>query len=386
MKLSITHCITDDKFLDDAILMFDSIEWIENKYVIVSKKKSPFKYLKSKDVISIIHPNDFQSIYKNEKSCDVLILHGLGVLPMHLIPLINRKIKVVWFSWGYDIYSNKWPQFKLINIPNRIKGNVVKLQLLNNLKLFAKAVLKYGLSGKTLFKKAINRVDYYSGVFPIEYDLLKKYSFFTAKRIDFNYTKPNVFCKENIELDPICTGHNILVGNSASYYSNHMDSFNKIASLNLRDRKIVVPLSYGNSFKYVNRVIEYGKKLFGHNFSPITDFIPFEAYNKLLKSCSIAIFNIEQQAAVGNILIAIWNGTKIFMPTDSIGYRHFNDIGIKIYPLHNRLSQTDIDTPIELSEIMANRYTIYRFYSFNMVRLKLEQSLKTILHDIQKGE
>ena len=28
MKLSITHCITDDKFLDDAILMFDSIKWI----------------------------------------------------------------------------------------------------------------------------------------------------------------------------------------------------------------------------------------------------------------------------------------------------------------------------------------------------------------------
>ena len=74
------------------------------------------------------------------------------------------------------------------------------------------------------------------------------------------------------------------------------------------------------------------------------------------------------------------------MPTDSMGYKHFEDIGVKIYPLSNRLSQTDIDTPIEVSEIMANRYAIYRFYSFDMVRSKLEQSLKTILHDIQKGE
>ena len=383
MRMSIFHCITDDKFLDDAIHMFDSIEWVENKYVIVSKKNSPFKYLKSKDAISIIHPKEFRSICKKHNLCDVIIIHGLGSLPLELLPLINKKIKVVWFSWGYDIYSNKWPGFKLINISNRIKGYVNERQLYNNLKLLIKATLKYGFKGRSLFKKAINRVDYYSGVFPIEYDLLKKHSFFIAKRIDFNYTKPNVYRKEDLESDPICSGHNILVGNSASYYSNHIDSFNKIASLNLRDRKIVVPLSYGNSFKYVNRVIEYGKKLFGNNFSPVTDFIPFEAYNKLLKSCSIAIFNIEQQAAVGNILIAIWSGAKVFMPTDSMGYKHFNDIGVKIYPLPNKLSQVDIDAPIERSEIMANRYAIYRFYSFDIVRSKLEQSLKMVLFDIQ---
>ena len=386
MKLSIIHCVTDDKFLDDAIYMFDSIEWIENKYVIVSKKNSPFNFLKSKDVINIIHPNEFQSICEKSNSCDVIVLHGFSSLQLNLIPLINKQIKVIWFSWGYDIYSNKWPEFKLIDIPNRIKGDVAGLQLYNKLKLIIKSTLKYGLSGRELFKKSINRVDYYSGVFPIEYELLKKHPFFTAKRIDFNYTKPDLYREENLKSDPIYTGHNILVGNSASYYSNHMDSFDKIATLNLQDRKIIVPLSYGNTFKYVCKVIEYGKKLFGNKFNPITEFIPFEAYNKLLKSCSIAIFNIEQQAAVGNILIAIWNGTKVFMPTDSMGYKHFNGIGVKIYPLRNRLSQTDIDTPIEPSEIFANRYAIYRFYSFEMVKSKLEQSLKTILCDIQKEE
>ena len=108
MKLSIIHCVTDDKFLDDAIYMFDSIEWIENKYVIVSKKNSPFNFLKSKDVINIIHPNEFQSICEKSNSCDVIVLHGFSSLQLNLIPLINKQIKVIWFSWGYDIYSNKY--------------------------------------------------------------------------------------------------------------------------------------------------------------------------------------------------------------------------------------------------------------------------------------
>lgn len=380
MKLSVIHCVIDDKFIDDAIFMFNSFPWIKNKYCIINGSKSEYKHLKYDNIYNISQ-DDFISLCSDPGSCDIVVFHGLGSFPIKYATSINKKIKVVWLSWGYDIYSNKWPQIKLINIPNRIKENKIKNPL-SIFKYYLKAFLHNGLNGRRIFKKAINRIDYYSGVFPIEYDMLKLHPFFRAKRIDFNYAKPRNFQKDFIQAEDIYTDNNILIGNSASYYSNHIDSFRRVSKLSLQNRRIIVPLSYGNQLEYVKRIITKGKKLFGDNYMPLVDFMPYNEYVNLIKSCSMAIFNIEQQAAVGNILIAIWNGTKVFMPQTSMGYKHFNGIGIKIYSLETELTQKAIDTPLDKSIVMANRAIICDNYSFEIVRSKLEKSLIAIANDI----
>ena len=42
---------------------------------------------------------------------------------MDLVPIINKRIKVVWFSWGYDLYENTPPIEPIIKISNMF-GNI----------------------------------------------------------------------------------------------------------------------------------------------------------------------------------------------------------------------------------------------------------------------
>ena len=65
-----------------------------------------FSHIKNKKVINVLS-SDFISYICD---FDVIILHSLFALPnFSLISSIPRKKKVVWFSWGWDTYSDFYP-------------------------------------------------------------------------------------------------------------------------------------------------------------------------------------------------------------------------------------------------------------------------------------
>ncbi|MDZ7680670.1 MAG: hypothetical protein U5J63_02895 [Fodinibius sp.] len=74
----------------------------------------------------------------------------------------------------------------------------------------------------------------------------------SVQRIPFTYY-PIEYVIKNDELR--ASGSNILLGNSSSATNNHLEAFELLQNLELRDRKVVTPLSYG-CHKYAKAITE----------------------------------------------------------------------------------------------------------------------------------
>ena len=248
---------------------------------------------------------------------------------------------------------------------------------------FLRKLLKRKEAARQDFINAVSRVDYFSGVFPTEYDMVKQQPFFLAKQILFNYnTKKGVFTESGINRDLHPIGNTIQVGNSANKLGNHRNTFWRLRHVELGKRKVFTPLSYGGDPLYVSTVCKMGKRMFGDNFVPLIDFMPYDEYTKMTKSVSVAIHNIIQQAAVGNILLNLWNGAKVFLPEESIGYQYFKSLGFRIFSIERELNQENIDTRLDDKDIIDNRTLIIRYYSFDAIKEKVRNSFMQIQTDM----
>ncbi|MBQ5507672.1 MAG: hypothetical protein IIT85_11145, partial [Prevotella sp.] len=180
--MKVIHFITDEKHLNTTIDLFEDIKELENRYIVVTYDETPFNYLDS-NKIERVPITDIIGIISNPNLCDVIVLHNLSSLPCEYIKDINDDIKVVWFSWGFDIYENVYPQFKLIPLKNQIKHKSYplryRLRILNEKRrLLFKKKDNNTKQERTNFIKAIHRIDYYSGVLSIEWNFLNNNSFF----------------------------------------------------------------------------------------------------------------------------------------------------------------------------------------------------------------
>lgn len=392
--MKIIHCICDDKFIDATIDNFNSIEGIANEYYYVNsflKKKKKLTWVKNEQV-KIVSSSWFEKHCKQPVFGDVIILHSLYSLPFHITKKINSSIRVVWFAWGFDIYSNKWPARPLIDFQNKYKKETLSYlkHARTNMKERIHSCLRFTyffLSptiSYSIFKEAVHRIDYFSGVLPIEYDLCKKNDFFRAKKIIFNYTvdDPRAFSSDAIDKEIEQRGKNILVGNSASPLTCHLDILEALKEIDTEDRKIVVPLSYSGPEEYKEVVCRKGYSLYKENFLPLKDFLPYWEYENVLKSCGISIFYYEQQAAMGNILVGLWNGTKVFLSETSIGYKYLRSLGILLFSIQSDLKSPNAFLPLTKEEIISNRIIIAKYFSHEAVIENLSNSLEIIKKDI----
>jgi hypothetical protein len=126
--------------------------------------------------------------------------------------------------------------------------------------------------------------------------------------------------------------------------------------MNLPDSKLIVPLSYG--FKnYAEDVIQSGKEIFGENFSPITEFLPYQKYDEIVGSCGIVIMNHYRQQAVGNILMALYKGAKVYLRNSNILFKYFKRIGCHIFSIDDDLRNENPDAFVllEPEQVESNR-------------------------------
>ncbi|MCH4099757.1 MAG: TDP-N-acetylfucosamine:lipid II N-acetylfucosaminyltransferase [Prevotella sp.] len=367
------HCCVDDKFIDGAISLFEADRNVQNIYVIIKNESNyQFHYIKSHKV-EIIKEDSFLDFCKE---FDVIYLHSLFCISPTLIQKIPHNKKVVWFSWGYDIYPDI--------IPIRLYDPLTKKYRHYNTgpRIFfyeLRHKLKYWLYEKEIVWKALNRVDFYSGVFPYEYDLIrKKVSCFRAKRLDFYYGSINFFIPEKV--DDVYFPQNrtsILIGNSAALTNNHLDIFEFINNSYLTNiDKIIVPLSYSGSRRYVNKVKIEGEKKFGTKFLPLMSYLPLQEYINLISNCRTAIFFHERQQASDNVFMQMIYGARVFMSKSSLMYQYLKKQGYKIYSLQDDYSLLNL--PMSYDDVILNRKMLSENYASNRL-LERVQNINKVL-------
>ncbi len=387
MCIKILHCVVDEKFIDGAIELFDSIEGYKNEYVIIDSQNKNLEYIKSE----IVKQEDEAWYIENcivNNNFNIVILHNLISLNSELIYRTNSMIKVIWLSWGFDLYELPMPITPLINLTNQIKGNYIRIfenYVVKRIKRTISEIIIHQFKNVVRWRNVLKRIDYYSGVFLEEFDLLIRDRRFNAKKIQYNYVSRKSPLKiENIEKYNIDGRRNIIIGHQANPLLNHENTFKRIKRLNISsDIDIICPMSYGPETE-IKRILELGSNMFGKNFIPLLDFMPYDQYLKVYDSVNVAIFNIERQCAVGNIILAIWDGVKVFLPKSSLNYRHFINLGIRVYSIEDELNLNNIKENASREEVKENRKLLLENYSFDSVRTKLTNSLKLIEKNICK--
>ncbi|WP_373332389.1 TDP-N-acetylfucosamine:lipid II N-acetylfucosaminyltransferase [Thiopseudomonas alkaliphila] len=367
--MKIIHIINEVKFSKMAAKAFDAVYPDANYYVSFSREKLNFNVLKFTH-----YPRFFvffKVLIKYLLKADVVVFHSIGPKELLLLRAISKKTKVIWIGWGYDYYD-------IINVQLLKQETLKLLSSSENKENFGGVVLDFFLFEiKKRKSKWINRVDIFSPVIFEDFKLVKKeLPEMKAKYVSWNYGTLEDDHIRGFE-DKKINGSNILLGNSASDTNNHLDAFEYINNLNFDGRKVIVPLSYGD-IEYRDIIIREGNKLFPRNFLPLTDFMPIDEYTTILQSCSIVIMNHLRQQALGNIVIALYMGAKVFLDERNPIYDFFIEQGAFIYKLEQL--EMEFEDKLLIEQVMHNREVLKSYWSRDVILDKTKKIVETALN------
>lgn len=380
--INLVHVVYDNKFINSTYEVFNSLnrKGLINRYVFISNN-TQYLFKNLKEIvpnIDIIREEDFLK-YLEERAINAIMLHGLNLI--NIIPQIKKHIKIFWFAWGYDIYSFPADKpFIPLNLYRPLTKKNTESSFINKLRVLHGKIDSFCKRKK--IEKAISRIDYFSGVLPDEYQLMKNNSCFKAKEVVFNYFSTDGRSSEDLN-QPYCEGNSIQVGNSANPTNNHIDLYELISKLNLHDTKIYSFLSYSGSQDYIENVKKYGEKLFGNNYIAITDFLPLHEYKNIVIKCNNVIMGHERQQAMGNIHNAIWTGCKVYLFETSVTYRCLKQLGFLVFTIEKDLTKQNILQKLTDEEKLYNRRKILEYHSEEIHYKNLNSILDLIEDNVE---
>jgi len=234
---------------------------------------------------------------------DKVIFHGMFSESLNLFLFTHRAIlkKAVWMIWGADIYP------KIYN-----------------------SRIKYFVFEKIIRTDIVRSFQSISALVPQDYEKLKEIYRINTPYIQAFYPNPvdfEMFDKCESLTDSTLT---VLCGNSADPANNHLQMFDMLERFRNENIKIICPLSYGGSKDYIQKIIEYGRSIFGGNIEFLQKFMPAAEYAKVLAKCDIAVMNHSIQEALGNIIALLYLGKKVFIRSQTTSFRFFNSMGVQI--------------------------------------------------------
>lgn len=372
----ILHICLDDKFIDVAYRMFEQAAQGSNDFFVITKKNK-FKYITEPSILTI-STKEMRSrkFLQKVQMYDAIIVHWLSEIAMEFLNRIDKTIPVLWIGWGGD-YCSYFSSESTLFLPET--NSLIKEGCLNNespKRVFFnsfKRFIKEKIYGKTNFRKSVDRINYFAPVIKEDFDLLKgAIPNFNPEFIDWNYgtLEDDLVINEGLFKD-----ENILIGNSATPTNNHLDLFSKLQHIPF-EHNLIVPLSYGVE-EYKDKVKDKGQQLFGGMFTAVEKFMKKREYIELLSSCSVAIMNHTRQQAMGNIIIMLYLGAKVFLNPLNPAFSHFKRHGLKIFSV-NDLSNESLKSKLTEDEIEYNRARLRSIYS----REKMIKKTKLLIQKI----
>lgn len=377
----ILHLVPDEKFIDFAYNEFEKIAPGENRFLVISDQVSEqFKYIKSEQVskISSTEVNN-QQFLDTLKEYEFVALHMFSMHDRAKIRLVLNapsKTKFIWLGWGGDFYH-----YIVGNYSSLFLEKTRKLWKQNNKKTRLKNFIKTLLGHKANHLRAIGKVHYFAPVIPTECNLLKSVlPQLKAEFAPFSYANLEDMLRglDQHQME----GQNILIGNSASYENNHMEVFDLLEKLDLGQRSVIAPLSYGIP-DYRDAIMCRGEEKLGKNFLPLVDFIPKDEYHQMIASCSIVIMNHLRQQAMGNIITMMYLGAKIFLNPKNPVFDFFQNEGAYVFSIDiMSADQHKAFEPLSAEQIAQNRKILEKHWSAKVV----EEKTRTLIAMAREGK
>lgn len=308
-KMENLHIWKNEKFTDPYI-QFINKYFNQNEHLFMIIGGLETKFGPNKNVIQVSRRfEDFFRLLFAMNLSNKIYLHSLFfpkilILLLFLQPWLLKKC--YWVVWGGDLYDYLKPR--------------------NNFKS-----ISFEFMRAFIIRRFCGLITHIKG----DYELAKKWYHVRGKyHYSFMYPSnlykdfPVSYKSKNEDISYI------QVGNSADPSNNHIEIFEKLHSLNLKNIRIICPLSYGNK-EYAESIVIRGKELFGNNFEPLLNFLPIDKYLEILSNIDIAIFNHNRQQAVGNITTLLGLGKKVYIRDDITTWLFCKEHGLKVYSINN---------------------------------------------------
>ncbi|MFD2551532.1 TDP-N-acetylfucosamine:lipid II N-acetylfucosaminyltransferase [Bizionia sediminis] len=383
------HFVIDEKVTDQIIENFSKVDKTSRFLVFVENKNEPYQYITSR-AGSLIKFNEASNNINNlvqELQVTAILMHACHLEYARVINALTVNLKIAWYPWGFDIYG--LPRIKpqtYAYFTNKYLINTVK-----NLRL-GRLILKNRCTRDLYFKidtrekdryttifKALKKVDYFVSYLQEDFECFSKYYPNKFQFIYSPFSTLNQYLGGNEHLTLQTDATHILIGNSNSIESNHVDVFSFLAKQQLHNNiKLYTPLSYGDNPKYKAYVLKEGKAHFKDNFVPLLDFMPRQDYLKILASCSTGIFYHYRQQAMGNIIAMLYLGCRVYLSEKNPAFNFFRTKNITIFNLETDFPKFK-NTKLEAAVVTENRQQLRAIFSENAVLQNINMLIKTIM-------
>lgn len=364
----ILHLVNDEKIINRTIDIFQDVFPNNNLFVVFTRHE--FKLVRNAD--NIISYTKFSHLHKKTAFSKVII-HSLNSRKINFVKNhIPTTVPVYWIIWGNDLYNKLLAPngFEISDMESRYFKKHQKTSLANWYDR-----LKDNISAKRrelFIEKHINYI--VTDTTEVDYDMLTDF-FPKFKQIpwkDFFYYPIDVILGKEL-MGQWTNGQNIQIGNSGSVSNNHEYAMRFIRNLDLANRNIYVPMSYSGFAEYLNAVKETGKQLFGDKFIPMEDFLPLQEYNKLMLSFGVVLYGNWRQEAIGNILISLYFGAKVFLPKRNPVSLWAKKHNLIVFELET-INQNEIDSPLTDEDRIHNREILMKLYNSDRMKALIKST------------
>lgn len=274
-------------------------------------------------------PEELRVLLRNVDRLDGVILNGVLGKAYPYLELFPEDIPMAWVVWGVELYEHLNESGASFHGPltRQFFGRTPVERLKSVVRPYY-WILR-GRSRQT--GDVLQRLSYVVTQLPAEFELVAS----CHPRAGLRHVQiPVVLLGDLVDKESDrqhAAGKNIQVGNSAHSSNNHLEAFEMLQGADLADRKVLVPLSYGDP-EYRKFILTEGKKMLGDAFEPITDFLPLTDYLALMQSCSSVMMNQYRQQGLGNIIAALWRGAAVYL-APSATYMTYSEWGLSVFDL-----------------------------------------------------
>lgn len=311
----ILHLLTDEKVCPRVIRLFEECNAHDNIFVVFKAKKEKWQFVSKADNIISCHSPEVKRI--DWENIDKVIIHYLDPQKLNFMlsnPLKNKTI--IWMMWGGDIYNQYLYKlgFKLYASGNSgLHVDKYKNKSFKYLRKLKRCLLSpYYFYLQKWFME--NRIDYIV-TDDVQLELIKKYIGFKRLKSNLQFSYYPIEDVLGGLKECRAKGNKILIGNSCSFSNNHEYVLEQIKSLDLSAYEVVVPLNYGVNEEYRDIVSEKYRNIL--HATILEKFLPLNEYNHLMSQAGTCIYGNFRQEAWGNILIGLYLGSKIYLPSQN---------------------------------------------------------------------
>ncbi len=192
-------------------------------------------------------------------------------------------------------------------------------------------------------------------------------------RVEFGFTKPSQNTSYYLEgiksCKPIVSRQPLLVQVNNSADLSAIPVFDALALLDDRSIHVTTVLSYGAAEADREAIKNHGTSCFSERFQPLTQFLSPSEYISWLQNVSALIMNQPRQQGLGNIAIALCQGTRVFLRSDVSTWKYLKeDLGFHIEDTIELLTNpATLLQPFDEKHVDWNRQIASKLISYDTV-------------------